>query len=180
MSNQKCQLADFLNSMRRWVWTHQPRFQLLDSRHLGRLFRWDELCVLAKPRRSFQILQRCLEEGDECWINLDAVLLFQMCRQLHSRNITDFRNSTSEKFHRFHQHPPGDLLEPGMYRQAGRSVFNEGSWRGPMVHTMRMRTLPHRPVRDRSEAGHHCPAYAGCSFTNQSRRPSQRRRRMEN
>src|ERR1019366_7153577 len=98
----------------------------IDSRHLRWFFRCDGLCVLAKPGYSFQIFQSCLEEWDKRWLDLNAVLLFQMFRQLHSRNITDFRNSISEKFHRFHQHPPGDLLEPGMYRQAGRSVFNGG------------------------------------------------------
>jgi hypothetical protein len=118
-----------MNPMRRWFWTDQ----LIDSCRLEGLFRGDGFYVLARFDGSLPILQGCFEERDECWLDFDAVLLFQMCRQLRSRNISDFPNGKSKKLQRFHWHPPGDLLEPGMYRQLGQSVFNGGRFLGSMM-----------------------------------------------
>jgi hypothetical protein len=50
---------------------------LIDSSCLGGLF---GACVLTKPRRLLQILQRCFEEWDECWVDFDAMPIFQVCR----------------------------------------------------------------------------------------------------
>jgi len=62
----------------------------------GWFFRGNGFWLLAKLVRSFQILQSCLEERDECRLNFDAMLLFQVCGQLRSRYIADFRNGTPE------------------------------------------------------------------------------------
>ena len=66
------------------------------------------------------------EQRDECWLDSEAVFFFQMFRHLRSRNISDFRNSTFEEFHRFHRHPPGDSLSLARIgRQAGRPSMEQ-------------------------------------------------------
>src|ERR1051325_3479228 len=112
------QLVDFLNAMSCGLWTDQPGCQLLDSSGLNGLLRTNGFGVLAKFIRSFQILQGCLEQWDERGLDFDAVLIFQVRRQLGCGNIADFREGTSKKFHSVHLHSPESWLELGMYRQA--------------------------------------------------------------
>jgi hypothetical protein len=120
---EHCSSSDLSEPERQW--NRQDAYRL----DLRRLCRLSGFCVLTKPGHSFQISQGCFVQRDEPWLDFEAMLLFQVRRQLRSRSITDFRNSTSEEFHRLHSHPPGLLWEPARYRQAGWVGFSEGGGR---------------------------------------------------